>query len=64
MAQLRCEQKESLEENARRAVAHEKEQESMLPEAAERKDAVGGVELASLNLKDHLATCDICRKAS
>jgi hypothetical protein len=64
MARPRCEQKESLEANARKAVAYEKEQESTLPEAGERKEAVEGVELASLNLKDHLANCDICRKPS
>jgi hypothetical protein len=64
MAQPRCEQKERLEANARKAVVYEKEQEGTLPEAAERKDALEGVELASLNLKDHLANCDICRKPS
>jgi len=64
MAQPRCEQKERLEANARKAVAYEKEQEGTLPKPAERKDAVEGVELASLHLKDHLANCDICRKPS
>jgi hypothetical protein len=64
MSQPRCEQKESLEANARKAVVYEKEQEGTLPEAAERKDALESVEQASLNLKDHLASCDICRKAS
>jgi hypothetical protein len=64
MAQPRCEQKESLEENARKAVAHEKELESTLPEPEERKDALESVELASLNLRDHLANCDVCRQPS
>jgi hypothetical protein len=64
MAQPRCEQRERLEANARKAVAYEKEQEGALPEAGERKDALESVELASLNLKDHLANCDICRKPS
>jgi hypothetical protein len=64
MTQPRCEQKESLEANARKAVVFEKEQESALPEPAERKDALEGVEVASLNLRDHMANCDVCRKAS
>jgi hypothetical protein len=64
MALPRCEQKESLEANARKAVAFEKEQETTLPEPAERKDALEGVELASLNLRDHLANSDVCRKPS
>ncbi len=64
MTQPRCEQKESLEANARKAVAFEKKQESTLPEPAERKDALEGVELASLNLRDHVANCDVCRKPS
>jgi hypothetical protein len=64
MARPRCEQKEILEVNARKAVAHEKEMEGTLPEPAERKDAVEGVEVASLNLRDHLANCDLCRQPS
>ena len=64
MARPACEQKETLEVNARNAVAYEKKQENTLPDAEERKDAVESVELASLNLRDHLANCDVCRKAS
>ena len=64
MARPRCEQKESLEVNARKAVAYEKQMESSLPEPEERKDALAGVELASLNLRDHLANCDVCRQPS
>jgi hypothetical protein len=62
MARPRCEQKEILEVNARKAVAHEKELENTLPEPAQREDALEGVELASLNLRDHLANCDVCRQ--
>jgi hypothetical protein len=62
MARPRCEQKETLEVNARKAVAHEKELESTLPEPEERKDALEGVELASQHLRDHLANCDLCRQ--
>jgi hypothetical protein len=64
MARPRCEQKENLEVNARKAVAYEKQMESSLPEPEERKDALAGVELASLNLRDHLANCDVCRQPS
>jgi hypothetical protein len=62
MARLKCEQKESLEVNARKAVAHEKELENTLPQPEERKEALEGVESASLNLRDHLANCDVCRQ--
>jgi hypothetical protein len=64
MAHPRCEQKESLEVNARKAVAHEKELETTLPQPEERKDALEGVELAGRNLRDHLANCDLCSKTS
>ena len=64
MARPTCEQKESLEVNAREAVAYEKKLESTLPDPEERKDAVERVELAGLHLKDHLAKCDVCRQPS
>jgi hypothetical protein len=64
MARPRCDQKESLEVSARKAVAYEKGLESTLPEPEERKDALERVELAGLNLRDHLANCDVCRQPS
>jgi hypothetical protein len=64
MAQPHCELKESLEVNARKAVAYEKELENTLPEPEARKDALAGVELASLNLRDHVANCDACHRES
>ena len=64
MAQPACEQKEALEANARNAVAYEKKLENTLPDPEERKDAVESVEVASLNLKDHLEKCAVCRHAS
>jgi hypothetical protein len=64
MAKLKCELKETLEVNARKAVAHEKELETMLPEPEARKDALEDVELAGLNLRDHLANCEVCRQPS
>jgi hypothetical protein len=64
MAGPKCEVRESLEVNARQAVAHEKGLEVTLPEPEARIDAVKGVEFASLNLKDHVATCDVCRQHS
>jgi hypothetical protein len=64
MARPTCEQKESLEVNARKAVAYEKKLENTLPDPEERKDAVESVELASSNLRDHLANCDVCRQPS
>jgi hypothetical protein len=64
MAEPRCELKESLEENARKAVAYEKGQETTLPQPQARKDALEGVELASLILKNHVANCDLCRRHS
>jgi hypothetical protein len=64
MTQSRCEQKESLEVNARKAVAHEKEMETTLPAPDERKHALEDVELASLNLKKHVENCDACRQPS
>ena len=64
MARLRCEQKESLEATALKAIAHEKELESTLPKPQERKDALEGVELAGQNLRDHLTNCNLCRQSS
>ena len=64
MAEPKCALKESLEVNARKAVAYEKGLETTLPNPAARKDALEGLELASLNLRDHLANCDVCRKPS
>jgi hypothetical protein len=64
MAGPKCELKESLEVNARNAVAYEKGLETTLPEPEARKDALEGVELASLNLRDHAANCDVCRQHS
>ena len=64
MAQPKCELKESLEVNARKAVAHEKELETKLPVPEERKDALEAVELASHNLRDHLANCELCSQPS
>jgi hypothetical protein len=64
MAQPRCDEKDSLEVNARKAVAHEKELETTLPEPKERQDALEGVELAGRNLRDHLANCELCRQHS
>jgi hypothetical protein len=63
MAQPHCEQKESLEVNARKAVAHEKGLESTLPEPEARKDALEDVELAGLNLRNHVENCDVCRES-
>jgi hypothetical protein len=64
MVETKCELKESLEVKARNAVAHEKELETTLPEPEARKDALEEVELASLNLKDHVANCEVCRQHS
>jgi hypothetical protein len=63
MAQAHCELKESLEVNARKAVAHEKGLESTLPEPEARKDALEDVELAGLNLRNHVENCDVCRES-
>jgi hypothetical protein len=64
MAQPKCEQKQSLEVEARDAVAYEKGLESTLPEPEARKDAREDVELAGLNLRNHMSTCTICRHES
>jgi hypothetical protein len=64
MAESKCELKESLEVNARNAVAHEKELETTLPDPEVRKDALEDVELASMNLRDHVANCEVCRQHS
>jgi hypothetical protein len=64
MAESKCELKESLEVNARNAVAHEKELETTLPDPEARKDALEDVELASMNLRDHVANCEVCRQHS
>jgi hypothetical protein len=64
MTRPACEQKETLEANARNAVAYEKKQENTLPDPEERKDAVESVELASVNLRDHLENCAVCRHPS
>jgi hypothetical protein len=64
MAEPNCELRESLEVNARRAVAYEKGLETTLPEPEARKDALEEVELASLSLRDHVANCDVCRQHS
>jgi hypothetical protein len=64
MAEPKCELKESLEENARKAVAYEKGQETTLPQPQARKDALEGVELAGLTLRNHVANCDLCRRHS
>jgi hypothetical protein len=50
MADPKCALKESLEANARKAVAYEKGLETTLPDLEARKDALQGLELASLNL--------------
>jgi hypothetical protein len=63
MGQPNCELKETLEVNARKAVAHEKELENTLPEPEARKDALEDVELASINLRNHAARCDVCRES-
>ena len=64
MARPKCEEIESLEGDARKAVAHEKELESTLPDPEERKHALEGVELAGQKLRDHLANCELCRVSS
>jgi hypothetical protein len=64
MAESKCELKESLEVNARNAVAHEKELETTLPDPEARKNALEDVELASLHLRDHVANCEVCRQHS
>ena len=64
MAQSTCGVKESLEENARKAVAYEKGLETTLPQPEARKDAAEDVEIASLNLRNHVANCDLCRQHS
>ena len=51
MAEPQCALKESLEVNARNAVAYEKGLKLSFRDPKARKDALGGVELASLNLK-------------
>jgi len=64
MAQSMCEVKESLEENARKAVAYEKGLETTLPQPEARKNATEDVEVASQNLRNHVANCDLCRQHS
>jgi hypothetical protein len=64
MVEPKCELKESLEVNARNAIAYEKKLETTLPEPETRKDALEGVETASLNLRDHVANCEVCRQHS
>jgi hypothetical protein len=64
MAQPHCERKERLEANVRKAVAYEKGLEITLPEPVARKGAREDLELASLNLRDHAANCDVCRQES
>jgi hypothetical protein len=64
MAQRTCELKERLEINARKAIAYEKGQETTLPEPDARKGALEGVESAALNLRKHVANCEICREES
>ena len=64
MAEPKCALRESLEVNARKAVASEKGLETTLPDPEARRDALEGVELASLNLRDHLAQCEVCRLPS
>jgi hypothetical protein len=64
MVEPKCELKESLEVNARNAVAYEKKLETTLPEPEARKDALENVELASLHLRDHVANCEVCRQHS
>jgi hypothetical protein len=64
MAQPNCELKEKLEVNARKAVAYEKGLESKLPEPEARKVALEDVELASLNLRNHVANCHVCHQES
>jgi hypothetical protein len=63
MLQPHCELKENLEVNARKAVAYEKGLENTLPEPEARKGALKDVESASLNLRDHVANCDVCRES-
>jgi len=53
-----------LAKRVRDAVAHEKELETQLPEPAARKDAGEQVELASLNLRQHVGTCKLCQRDS
>ena len=62
MGELRCERKETLEAKVRDAVVHEKELENQLPEPKARKQAQEQVELASLDLKDHIAKCQMCQQ--
>jgi hypothetical protein len=64
MKQPQCRIKEMLAKRVRDAVAHEKELETQLPEPAARKDAGEQVELASLNLREHVETCKLCQKDS
>ena len=62
MEQVQCRIKEILAERVRDAVAHEKELETQLPEPAARKDAGEQVEVASLNLREHVETCAACKR--
>jgi hypothetical protein len=64
MKQPQCRIKEMLAERVRDAVVHEKELETQLPEPAARKDAGEQVELASLNLREHVETCNLCQRDS
>jgi HSP20 family molecular chaperone IbpA len=62
MERPNCRYRESLEERVRDAVAHEKELESKLPEPQARKEALEQVERASNDLREHIATCNLCCK--
>jgi hypothetical protein len=64
MEQPQCGIKEMLAERVRNAVAHEKELETQLPEPAARKDAGEQVEVASLNLREHVESCKVCKRDS
>ena len=64
MEQSRCRIKDILEERVRDAVAHEKELETQLPEPGVRKGASERVEVASLNLREHVQTCEACKRDS
>jgi hypothetical protein len=62
MEPLQCRIKEMLAERVRDAVAHEKELETQLPEPEARKDAGEQVEVASLNLREHVEACEACKR--
>jgi hypothetical protein len=64
MEQPQCGINEILADRVRDAVAHEKEMETQLPEPAARKDAGEQVEVASLNLREHVETCKVCKRDS